>query len=119
MGDIVVTVPMNFIDPFGSGKHGLAGWCAEGDCAGEEWSGIEWEFTVGGPKPHIVPGDRVYVVCEYRLRGYAPLIRIDEIRNRWALVRGGGAVAVTIPKRVVGFRGWRRRWWDCERVDQR
>ena len=24
----------------------------------------------------------------------------------------GGAVAVTIPERVTGFRGWRRRWWE-------
>jgi hypothetical protein len=31
---------------------------------------------------------------------------------RWSLVRKGGAVAVTIPEQIRGFRGWRVRWWD-------
>ena len=32
--DVVVTVPLSF---------GLDTWIAEGDAAGEEWSGEEWE----------------------------------------------------------------------------
>lgn len=57
-------------------------------------------------------------------RGYASLVRIDTPatsayvaqRGKYAfsLVRGGGAVAVTIPEYVQGFRGWRYRWWERE-----
>lgn len=113
MADVVVTVPMTFTHPAAPGKRGLAAWVAEGDPAGEPWSGIEWEFTLGGSRPPVSPGDRVYVVCEGRLRGYAPLIRCDCYDYRsWVLVRGGGAVAVTIDERIKGFRGWRYRWWE-------
>jgi len=94
---------------------GLAAWVAEGDPAGEEWSGTEWEFYIGGSRPPVHAGDRVYIVCENRLRGYAPLIRLDCIDFRsWALVRGGDAMAVTINERMIGFRGWRYRWWSRE-----
>jgi hypothetical protein len=31
-----------------------------------------------------------------------------------AFVRGGGAVACTIDEPIVGFRGWRNRWWNRE-----
>ncbi len=111
--DIVVTVPKKFTHPAAPGKRGLAAWIGEGDAAGAEWSGQEWEFTVGGFKPVAEPGDRIYVVCEGRLRGYAPLIRLErEDKFRWLLIRGSGAVAVTTPERITGFRGWRRRWWD-------
>jgi hypothetical protein len=30
----------------------------------------------------------------------------------YALVRHGGAVAVTIPQPIRGFQGWRYRWWN-------
>lgn len=108
--DVVVTVPKSF---------GLAAWIAEGDAAGEPWSGQEWHFYLGGHPPRMQPGDRVYVVYNNVVRGYAPLVRIDRrfgegFDGRYALVRHGGAVAVTIPEIVRGFRGWRYRWWRYE-----
>jgi len=104
MADVVVTVPKSF---------GLARWIAEGDPAGSEWSGNEWDFYLGGGAPTIRPGERVYIVYNGRLRGYAPLVRIDHQGwGRFSLVRHGGAVAVTVPEFIRGFRGWRYRWWD-------
>lgn len=106
-GDVVVTVPKWF---------GLNDWIAEGDPAGAPWSGTEWDFYLGGGKPDMQPGDRVYVVYDGKLRGYAPLVRIAAPKslgpNRYSLVRHGGAVAVTIPEYIRGFRGFRYRWWD-------
>lgn len=107
MTDIVVTVPATF----------WLQWLEEGDCAGEPGGGIEWGFYGGGPRPSIVPGDRVYVVAHRRLRGYAPLTRLDVTGSRWCLCREAGAVAVTIDHEVPGFRGWRKRWWS--RDDER
>ena len=121
MSDVVVTVPKNFTHPDAPGKKGLAAWIGEGDAAGVEdsYSFDEWSFYVGMGKPAIREGERVYVVCEDRLRGYAPLVRIEKNDNgiyvaTYALVRAGGAtaVAVTIPEHIVGFRGVRYRWWD-------
>ena len=119
MSDCVVTVPQNFTHPDAPGLRGLDAWAAEGDAAGEPESGQEWWFTTYGPLPVFVPGDRLYIVCEGRLRGYSPLTAVyyDESRLRngqapIAFVRRGGAVAVTIPEPIVGFRGWRARWWD-------
>lgn len=115
MSDIVVTVPKTFRHVAAPDAKGLAAWCAEGDCAGAEWSGELWGFTVAGPRPDIRKGDRVYIVCEDLLRGYAPLVDLVQLGDRyWELVRGGGAVGVTLPQKVVGFRGWRRRWWERE-----
>lgn len=114
--DVVVTVPKTFTHPDSPGKRGLAAWIGEGDAAGEPWSGVEWEFAIGGFRPTVEPGERVYIVCENRLRGYAPLLRIEaEGEFRWLLIRGGSAVAVTIAERVKGFQGWRRRWWERSR----
>ena len=108
--DVVVTVPKNFQY---AGYVGLAGWIAEGDAAGDPWTGEEWHFSLGGRKPNIRAGERVYVVCEGKLRGYSPLLFIDDYDNyRYALVRGGNAVAVTIDEPIQGFRGFRYRWWD-------
>lgn len=102
--DVVVTVPRRF---------GLDAWIAEGDAVGEPWSGTEWHFYLGGHPPVMLPGDRVYVVFNGAIRGYSPLVRIERNgRGSFALVRHGGAVAVTIPEEVRGFRGWRYRWWD-------
>jgi hypothetical protein len=111
MSDIVVTVPKTFvyIDPK---VRGLAAWISEGDAAGEPWSGKEWDYTTWGARPKIEPGERVYVVCEGRLRGYAPLIRLVVDRQWVSFFRGGGAVAVTIPEAVQDFYGWCYRWWD-------
>lgn len=128
MADVVVTVPMNFTHSAAPGKKGLAAWLAEGDRPGETWSGNEWYFSCGQNMPNIVPGERVYVVCEGRLVGYAPLIRVElavpsrgpvrgkvfqkRFRKTCHLVRGGGAVACTIDAPIIGFLGYRYRWWD-------
>src|SRR3990167_3448197 len=104
MSDLVVTVPLRF---------GLDHWISEGDAAGEPWSGQLWDFGVAGARPDIEAGERVYIVFNRRLRGYAPLVELMQARpGYYYLVRGGGAVAVTIDEPIVGFRGWRRRWWD-------
>jgi hypothetical protein len=104
MADLVVTVPKTF---------GWHRWIDEGDAAGQPWSGDLWDFGVAGGKPDITPGERVYIVHNGRLRGYAPLVELSRAGpNYWYLVRGGDAVAVTIDETIIGFRGWRRRWWD-------
>ena len=115
MADVVVTVPKNFTWE-GTPYRGLRAWCDEGDCAGDEWSGVLSNFHTGGGRPAIAVGERVYIVCEERLRGYAPLVELEfePVRGKWGYVefwRGGGAVAVTIDQKIVGFRGWRYRWW--------
>lgn len=119
--DIVVTVPKNFTHPAAPGKRGLQAWIAEGDAAGDPDSGAKWWFTTWGTIPEISNGERVYVVCEGRIRGYSPLVEIMRTgglamqKNKpgpIAFVRGGVAVAVTIPEAVQGFRGWRYRWWE-------
>jgi len=103
MADIVVTVP----------KRLWAGWIEEGDCPGERWSGQLYEFCVGGFRPPIDPGERVYIVAHGRLRGYALLVRLEHAGPySWALVRGGGATDCTIGQPIRGFRGWQQRWWD-------
>ena len=106
MSDLVVTLPLSF---------GLYRWIQEGDPAGEESSGEEWGWYVGGARPACEAGDRLYVVHAGKLRGFAPVIRVATLRpGSHCIVRGGYAVAVTIPERIPGFRGWRRRWWDRE-----
>jgi len=103
--DIVVTLPESF---------GLDRWVAEGDAAGDPWSGQFWAWYLGGrPPTKIIPAERVYVVYKGSLIGYASLVRIDIFNEkRYSLVRGGGAVAVTIDQKIKGFRGFRYRWWD-------
>lgn len=117
--DVVVTVPKNFTWSGAPGKRGFAAWQAEGDAPNTPWSGTLWEYTTWGTQPTILPGERVYVVCEGHLVGYAPLVRLDfeERHNRLGVVifiRGGNAVAVTLPEVIRGFRGWRYRWWRRE-----
>jgi len=109
MADVVVTVPKTF--EYG-GKVGLAAWIAKGELPGEPESGQDWHFYLGGFPPDIKPGERVYIVCEGKLRGYAPLVRVEEYNRGYALVRRGGAVAVTIDRRIIGFRGFRYVDWD-------
>jgi hypothetical protein len=107
MPDVVVTVPKGF---------GLDAWIAEGDLPGEPWSGQEWAFFLGGPRPDVSAGERVYVVYNGRLRGHAPLVRIERTGpSSFALIRHNGAEAVTIDERITGFRGFRYRWWDRSR----
>lgn len=121
--DLVVTVPKTFTHPASPGKRGLAAWVGEGDAAGEEWSGTEWGFTTYGNITLPLRAERLYIVCEGKLRGYAPILRVmyaEPVRNGCAplnIIRGGGAVAVTIDEPIVGFRGVRVRWWD--RADER
>lgn len=106
MADICVTLPLSF---------GLREWVDEGDPAGTPWSGEEWHWYMGGyPPRHLVPGDRVYVVHNGKLRGYAPLVRVERTDRGYALVRHGGAEAVTIAEHIPGFRGPRARWWARE-----
>lgn len=115
--DVVVTVPKKF---------GLDAWIDEGDPAGTEWTGKEWHFYIPS-KPTIQPGERVYVVYAGKLRGYAPLVRLERgwwhtycehdrqlylCKEYFALVRHGEAVAVTVPFEIKGFRGFRYCWWD-------
>jgi hypothetical protein len=106
VADVVVTVP----------KDRWADWIDEGDLPGQAWGTGDaeysgwYDFYLGGPLPQIEPGERVYIVAHGRLRGYAPLVRVD--RYERSLVRKGGAVAVTIAEPIRGFQGWRYRWWD-------
>lgn len=115
MADIVVTVPLKF---------GLANWIAEGDPAGSLETGKRYYFRIPF-RPQINPGERVYVVFNGWLRGYAPLTSVVRVNTgsrtglpphgfAWYLCRKGRAVAITIPITVKGFRGFRYRWWDPE-----
>lgn len=104
MADLVVTCP----------KYFYRAWILEGDAAGEPYSGEEWGWFLGGARPDIAPGDRLYVVAWNRLRGYAPVTRLARTDRGWAICRRGDGVAVTIEERIPGFRGWRRRWWPRE-----
>lgn len=104
MTDVVVTVP----------KDRWLDWIDEGDLPGEVWgrgdagSDGEYHFYLGGPRADIHPGERVYVVAHGKLRGFAPLTRLDG----FAFVRKGDACAVTIAAPITGFRGFRYRWWN-------
>lgn len=107
--DILVTVPKSFT---------LAAWIAEGNCAGDppeyddEPEGDYYVFTIWGARPNIKPGERVYCCYNGHLIGYAPLLELQTQGNRHGLVRRGGAVAVTIARRIPGFRGFRYRDWE-------
>jgi hypothetical protein len=105
--DICVTVP----------KGLWPAWIEEGDLPGEEWSGFESHFWIGGwHLPKIHPGERVYVVAHGKLRGYAPLVELERHcrlkKDMSCLLRRGGAVAVTIDEQIRGFQGWRYVWWQ-------
>lgn len=106
MTDIVVTVPKFFWPE----------WVEEGDAAGEPPTGTEWGFYMGGRVPPLEPGDRLYIVAWNRLRGWAPVtqLRHGHAGGGFCICREGGAVACTIPGEILGFRGWRRRWWERE-----
>ena len=102
--NLVVTVPKWFWPE----------WIAEGDAAGEPCTGEEWGFFLGGNRPPIGAGDRLYVVAHGLLRGYAPVTRLaepDPICRQWAICRRGGGVAITIDQTIKGFRGFRKVWW--------
>ena len=109
MSDLVGTCPKDF----------WKDWLAEGGLPGEDpgpWS--EWSWYSNHPlAASIQPGDRFYIVAHGRLRGYAPVVRVespacDNHNYKYAIIRRFGAVAVTIPQEIRGFRGLRIRWWD-------
>ncbi len=131
MSDVVVTVPKGRWDE----------WLAEGELPDDpliecelcgdrltldEYEGHrlsegyddirpEWAFYLAS-MPSIRPGERVYIVAHGRLRGYAPLVRVDPngVGAAGALIRHGGGVALTIHEPIRGFQGWRYRWWEYE-----
>lgn len=106
--DVVVTL---------SKKFGLKNWIAEGDAAGDPPApGYPFYYWKVPSRPKkLKNGERVYVVYDGALIGYAPLFAIT---NHFGpnkgiyLVRRGGAVAVTIDEYIRGFQGYRYRWWD-------
>ena len=104
--DVVVTVPARL----------WSGWLGEGDGVGEpRREGVEYWFNLPTRPKGVHPGARVYVVAHGKLRGYAPLHRIDpdpQSARGVLLIRRGGAVAVTIDEPVRGFQGYRYRWWE-------
>lgn len=107
MSDLVATCPKGF----------WFEWIAEGDAAGEPYSGEEWGwFTLHSLIRSIHPGDRLYVVAHGKLRGYAPVTRVhlSPTGRGGAICRRGDAVACTIDQPIPGFRGLKRRWWKRE-----
>jgi len=107
MPDLVGTCPKDF----------WGEWIAEGDAAGETYTGQEWHWYTGDRKARsIQAGDRFYVVAHGKLRGWAPVVRVDigGDGKSYAIIRHGGGVACTIPTPIPGFRGLRLRWWKRE-----
>jgi hypothetical protein len=107
VADLVGTCPKDFWEE----------WIAEGDAAGEPYTGEEWGWYTGDRKARsIQPGDRFYVVAHGRLRGWAPVMRVDVGGDgkSYAIIRHGGGVACTIAEPIPGFRGLRLRWWNRE-----
>lgn len=121
--DLVVTCPKWFWKE----------WIAEGDAVGDPPTGTEWAWFMGGARPPIQRGERLYVVAHGRLRGYAPVTVVmrsvcpegeftvseslqDKLgeRGKWAICRRAGAVAVTIDQEIRGFQGYRKVWWRRE-----
>lgn len=102
MSDLVVTCPKDF----------FLAWIEEGDAAGDPYTGEEWGWFMGGAKPAIYEGDRLYIVACGKLRGFAPCTRLVKTDRGWCICRRGDAVALTIDEQIKGFRGWRKRWWD-------
>jgi len=109
MSDVVVTVPVKQ----------WSRWLEEGDLPGDRPTGRQYSFSVPTAPRDLFRGDRVYIVCNGKLRGYAPLVSIVQgtivprgIRmTGWLLIREGSAVAVTIPRVFVPRRGFVYRWW--------
>lgn len=110
MADLVGTCPKDFWEE----------WIAEGDAAGDPYTGEEWGwFTRSGLAAKIKAGDRFYVVAHGRLRGWAPVTRVQSPKDGWddsgwVICRRGDAVACTVPFAIPGFRGLRERWWKRE-----
>lgn len=105
MTDLVGTCPKSFWEE----------WIAEGDPAGSLQSGEEWGWYTGHSHATLIrPGDRFYVVAWGKLRGWAPVTRVERTDTGWIICRRGNAVACTVGGRIPGFRGLRLRWWQRE-----
>jgi len=107
MSDLVGTCPKGFWHE----------WIAEGDAAGTPESGEEWGWYTGSPLISVIrPGDRFYVVAHGRLRGWAPVTRVQlSPSGRGGVIcRRGNAVGCTIETPIAGFRGLQTRWWPRE-----
>jgi len=106
MTDLVGTCPKDFWEE----------WIAEGDAVGDPVTGEEWAwYTSHSLARDIKPGDRFYVVAHGKLRGWAPVTRVEVIDyHSYAICRRGDAVACTIAEPIPGFRGLRVRWWKRE-----
>jgi len=105
MPDLVGTCPKDF----------WSEWIAEGDAAGEPYTGEEWGwFTRSAAAASMKPGDRFYVVAHGKLRGWAPVTRVEWSDGSGCICRRGDAVACTVPFAIPGFRGLRQRWWKRE-----
>jgi hypothetical protein len=90
-------------------------WIAEGDAAGSPETGEEYAWwTRSRVVLKLQSGDRFYVVANGKLRGWAPVVRViyDPETDEFGVCRKGGAVACTIPEKIKGFQGVRKRWWD-------
>lgn len=117
MSDIVVTVAKTFTLPSAPGLKGLAAWI-KGVLSTVEPLSFDYfcEHTIGCARPQIAAAERVYILCEGRIRGFCPLIGIREVphagKNTFRLLLGAGGEAVTVPWDVNGFGGWCYRWWD-------
>jgi hypothetical protein len=107
MADLVGTCPKDFWKE----------WIAEGDAAGDPPTGEEWGWYTASPLARIIhPGDRFYVVAHGKLRGWAPVTRLQtsSTGESFCICREGGGVACTIDFPIPGFRGLRKRWWPRE-----
>jgi hypothetical protein len=63
-------------------------------------------FFLGGPIPDIKPDERVYIAAHRKLRGYAPLVRIERYqRGRYALVAPDEVPHASGIDTGVGLRG--------------
>ena len=105
MVDLVGTCPKDF----------WAEWIAEGDAAGDPYTGEVWGWFTNHPMINSIDvSDRFYVVAHGKLRGYSIVTEFerDASGRRIAIGRRGGAVAATLPDVIVGFRGLRARWWE-------
>lgn len=106
--DLVGTCPKTFWEE----------WIAEGDAACDPYTGEEWGWYTGDHAARLIlPGDRFYVVAWGRLRGWAPVTRVEDHSAKgggYVICRRGDAVAITIEQTIPGFRGLRKPWWKRE-----
>ena len=80
-------------------KGEFLAWIAEGDAVGEPYTGEEWGwYTSHSLAATIKPGDRFYVVAHGKLRGWAPVTRVEDHSHK-----GGGHVKP--PPHILRGRG--------------